>query len=109
MMTFKPAFLVLIFAFLLAACSSENNPLSAVGLGSKPEPIDYSARAPLVMPPADSQGQLPPPQEGQPQPYVPSPNALGRTEIAPPPETYSQNTPGAVVEEKSWWQRNFGN
>ncbi|MES2906445.1 MAG: hypothetical protein V4691_05390 [Pseudomonadota bacterium] len=107
---FKHGFIFLGIMLLLSGCGSDNNPLSAVGLGSsQKEKIDYSPRAPLVMPPAEGEATLPPPQDGMPQAANPPLYAPAKTEIAPPPSDYNANTPGVVTEEKSWWQRNIGN
>lgn len=107
--------LILASVLFISGCSSisEMNPLSALGLGgSSKQAIDYSARPPLAIPPPEQRGQLSPPQDGQAQAqaYSVPPQAQQNSPaaIAPPPQGYSENTPGAVVEEKSWLERNLG-
>jgi hypothetical protein len=98
-------------ALILSACGSEGgNPLSSLGLmTSKKEPIDYSPRPPLAIPPEDQRSQLPPPQDG-----VPSPLAPQQTQdvaVAPPP-VYATPAPqpqaAQPAEDTPWWVRIFG-
>lgn len=94
---------------LLSACSN-GSPLSAIGIGSAPqEPIDYSPRAPLVMPPAEQRGVLPPPQDAMGQ-SLNTPPPPAEAMVQPPPEAYGTPAPvdpNAPREEKSWLERLF--
>jgi len=98
-------------AFLLSACGSEGyNPLSTLGLmSSKKEPIDYSPRPPLAIPPEEQRAQLPPPQDGMQSPLAPQ--ATQDVAVAPPqvyaaPAPPPENAPPA--EDTPWWTRIFG-
>jgi hypothetical protein len=96
---------------VLPGCGSEGgNPLSSLGLmGQKKEPIDYSPRPPLAIPPEGQRSQLPPPQyEGQPPPAP----AQAQSVAIAPPATYATPAPqpenAQPAEDKPWWDRIFG-
>ncbi len=62
-----------------------------LGIGSASnEPIDYSPRAPLVMPPPDQLSVLPPPQNG---PAVIAPAQHADVVPEPPPASYNSAAP----------------
>ena len=108
----KPALLFIPFMLALAGCGSGGNPLSTLGImPQQKEAIDYSPRPPLAIPPEDQRAQLPPPQDGVPQPLSAQP--VQETAIAPPasyaaPTPPPQGMPPAVEEDTPWWTRIFG-
>ena len=95
-----------LLSVLLAACGG-GGPL---GIGSAPnEPIDYSPRAPLVMPPPEQLTVLPAPQDG---PAVIAPAQRADVVPEPPPASYNSAAPvpagtPAEPQSSSWFGRMF--
>lgn len=94
----------------LTACGSQgDNPLSMVGImPPKKEPIDYSPRPPLAIPPEEQRAQLPLPQQEMQKQGAPVQDVT----VAPPP---SYGMPAPVPEnaqqppsDTPWWVNPFG-
>jgi hypothetical protein len=109
---FQRLTIVLPCAFFVSACSSSGAVLSAFGIGdSQKEPIDYSPRPPLAVPPPEQRGQLPSPQQQDAASSPPVSQPQDAPVVPPPaygiPAPTPASAPAPAQDDVPWWLRIF--